>query len=182
MGSIKVSAVWFTPNSSTSRINISISGQPTSTDLNVFIGINPVFLDSVRSFTSSDITTFLTTGYYNTNVDQLIVINSTDNNYVLAKVSKTVSPPSTETGTSIAQTWYCDPLYKTCSLKTGTTGYATRDLCYKDALCVSDSGGTGSTNKDKCPDPLKIGCIFGIPITYIAGLGFIAFMIAKKKT
>lgn len=266
MGSIVITAVWFTPNSSTSRINITISGQPISTNLNVLIGTNSV-LDSVRSFISSGITTFLTAGYYNTNTDQLIVINSSDNSYVLAKVSGTVPPSPTLVLTSITisplsasvningtisltaickdqngnamacsmltwissvptkamvsssgsavgivtgvaigtttitasvgaisaisvitvvasvadttQTWYCDPLYKICSLQTGTTGYATRDLCYKDALC----GGTGTgTGREACNDPLKIGCIFGIPITHIAGLGAIVYMVMKKKT
>jgi hypothetical protein len=37
----------------------------------------------------------------------------------------------------------------------------------------------GGACKDK--DPLKIGCIFGIPVTYIAGLGAIAYMVMKKK-
>lgn len=181
MGSITIMAEWFTPNSSTSRINITISGQPTSTNLNVFIGMNLV-LDSIRSFISSGITTFLTTGYYNTNADQFIVINSYDNNYTLAKVSEVAISPPPSTETSIVQTWYCDPLYKTCSLKTGITGYATRDLCYKDALCSVD--GIDSINEDTCKnrDPLNIGCVFGIPITYIAGLGFIAYMVMKKKT
>jgi hypothetical protein len=32
-----------------------------------------------------------------------------------------------------------------------------------------------------CKDPLKIGCIAGIPMTYIAGLGVIVFIVMKKS-
>jgi hypothetical protein len=46
--------------------------------------------------------------------------------------------------------------------------------------CATSSGTGSDTCKDK--DPLKIGCIFGIPVTYIAGLGAIAYMVMKKKT
>ena len=38
--------------------------------------------------------------------------------------------------------------------------------------------GNGVTCKSK--DPLKIGCIAGIPITYMIGLGFIAIILTKK--
>lgn len=75
------------------------------------------------------------------------------------------------TGTS---TWKCDSLAKRCSLELGSDGYSTKFLC--DRPCGGIYNGSGV-----CNDPLKMGCTFGIPNTYVLGLvGMGLFMMMKK--
>ena len=56
------------------------------------------------------------------------------------------------------------------------------DLDTKVCLATVGSGsGSGSGSSETCNDPLKIGCIFGIPDTYIAAAGVLVFIMAAKK-
>ena len=76
-----------------------------------------------------------------------------------------------------APTWNCQDL----GLVGGWNTKA--DCCAKCNDCRSGTGtgiDTGTVGK-VCNDPLKIGCTFGIPNTYLLGLAGIGIYIMKKK-